>query len=99
MEGFKPTSTTMDPYVKLRIDDPSEEVDATLYHKLFSILPYLCSTHLDLSYVINVLSEFMVKSKKVHWQVGKMILRYLSHTISHGLTYERGDNIFFAWLY
>ena len=49
MECCKPTSTPMDPYVKLRIDDPSDEVDARLYHKLISILPYFCNTHPNLS--------------------------------------------------
>ena len=48
MEGWKPISTLMDPCVKLRVDDPSKDVDATLYHKLIGRLIYLCNTYPNL---------------------------------------------------
>jgi hypothetical protein len=67
MENCKPISTPMDPCTKLRVDDPSEEVDGTLYRQLVGSLLYLCNTHPDLSYTVNVLSQFMMNPKKVHW--------------------------------
>ena len=83
----------MDPCVILRFGDPSEQLDATLYHKFFGSLLYLCNTCLGLSYAMNFLSQFMVQLKKVHWRASKRVLRYLSDTISYGLTYERGKDI------
>ena len=38
----------MDPCVKLRVDDPRKDVDATLYHKLIGRLIYLCNTYPNL---------------------------------------------------
>ena len=64
-------------------------MDGTLYCQLVGSLLYLCNTRLGLSYTMKVLSQFMMNPKKVHWQIGKMVLRYLSGTVSYGLGYER----------
>jgi hypothetical protein len=63
--------------------DPME--DPTLYRSTVSSLQYLSLTHLDLAFAVNQVCQFMHRPTKLHWQAVKRILRYLKHTITHGL--------------
>lgn len=45
-----------------------KEVDPTLYKQLIRLLMYLVNTRLDICFVVNTLSQFMVELKMVHGQ-------------------------------
>jgi hypothetical protein len=63
--------------------DPME--DPSLYRSTVGSLQYLSLTHLDLSFAVNRVCQFMHRPLKPHWQAVKRILPYLKHTPSHGL--------------
>ena len=65
----------------------SEGVDPTLYRQLIGSLMYLVNTRLDLCFAVNTLSQFMVKSKCVHWVAAKHLSRYLHGIVEFGLSY------------
>lgn len=48
---------------------------------------YLVNTRLDICFVVNTLSQYMVEPRHVHWIVAKHVLRYLKGTIGYGLRY------------
>jgi hypothetical protein len=65
----------------------------TLYKKLIGSLMYLVNTRSDLSFVVNILSQFIVESKCVCWVVVKHVLIYLRKTIEYGLRYIYRDGV------
>ena len=69
----------------------TELVDPTLYHQLISSLMYLVNTRLDICFILNSLSQFMVEPRRVHWVVVKHVLCYLQGTLDNGLDYRKGD--------
>jgi hypothetical protein len=68
-------------------------VDATVYRQLVGLLMYLVNTRLDICYVVNQLSQAMVKPTKLFWQAGKHVLRYLRGTSEYGLWYRQTDEV------
>lgn len=70
-----------------------KEVDPTLYRQLIGSLMYLVNTRLDICFVVNMLSQFMVEPKRVHWATAMHILRYVCGTVKHGLRYSKGDEV------
>jgi len=70
--------------------DPME--DPSLYRSTVGSLQYLSLTRPDLSYAVNRVCQFMHRPLKPHWQTVKRILRYLKHTISHGLLLHRNSH-------
>jgi hypothetical protein len=71
----------------------SQLVDSTLYRQLIGSLMYLVNTRLDICFVVNTLSQFMVEPRRVHWTTAKHVLRYLCGTVDYGLDYLRGDGV------
>jgi hypothetical protein len=72
------SSSTLSAYT----GDPME--DPTLYRSVVGSLQYLLLT-LSLAFAVSRVCQFMHRPTKLHWQAVKRILRYLKHTISHGL--------------
>ena len=60
---------------------------------------YLVNTRLDICFVVNTLSQFMVEPRRVHWVAAKHVLRYLCGTVDYGLHYHRGDGVHLVGLY
>jgi hypothetical protein len=69
--------------------DPME--DPSLYQSIVGSLQYLSLTDLDLSFVVNRVCQCMYRPLKPHWQAVKRILRYLKHTLSHGLLHRTSN--------
>ena len=44
-------------------------------------------------FAVNILSQFMVEPRIVHWVVTKHVLRYLARTVEYGLNYRKSDGI------
>ena len=87
----RPVSTPMELNLHKLKDDmiEFESNDPTLYGKIISSLMNLVSTHPDICYATNTLSQFMCAPKKIHLMVAKHILRYLRGTIGLGIKYDQ----------
>ena len=48
---------------------------------------YLTTTRPDISYAVNILSQFMAKPNESHWKAAKKVLRYLKGTMNFVLLY------------
>jgi hypothetical protein len=85
MTEAKPVSSPMASSSTLfaYIGDPME--DPTLYRSVVGSLQYLSLTRPDLAFAVSRVCQFTHRPTKLHWQAVKRILRYLKHTISHGL--------------
>jgi len=80
------SSSTLSAFTGAPMDDPS------LYRSTVGSLQYLSLTRPDLSYAVNRVCQFMHRPLQPHWQAVKRILRYLKHTISHGLLLHRNSH-------
>jgi hypothetical protein len=89
----KPMNTSMEAKLKLLVDTLSELIDATLYRQIIGSLMYLTDTRLDICFVVNTLSQFLVEPRHVHLVAAKHVMRYLKGTIDCGLNYD-GDHDF-----
>eukprot|EP00253_Pinus_taeda_P030446 PITA_30446 len=54
---------------------------------------YLVNTRPDICYVVNQLSQAMVKPTKLFWKARKHVLRYLRGTSGYGLWYRQEDEV------
>ena len=72
--------TPMETKLKLLVDTSLELVDATLYRQIIGSLMYLTNTRLDICFVVNTLSQYLVKPKRVHLVAAKHVMRYLKVT-------------------
>ena len=80
-------TTLMTTSLKLLNDDASEAVDATLYRQIIGSLMYLTNTRLDICFVVNTLSQYMVNPRQIHLVGAKHVMRYLKGSLDYGLKY------------
>jgi hypothetical protein len=90
MEYCKSTPSPFYFGVKLTATCTSPEVDATLYCQLVDSLLYLTHTHLDLSFVVGLVSWYIKTPHEIHWKEAKMILRYVQGTVQFMIHYSSG---------
>ena len=90
MEYCKPTPSHFQSRVKLSLTCTSIEVDATLYCHLIGSLLYLIHSHLDISFVIGLVSRYMKHPHESHWKATKRILRYIRGTVQFEIHYSTG---------
>ena len=60
----------------------------SFYKHLVGSLVYLTITHLDISYAIHQVSQYLSAPRSTHYAVVLRILRYLKDTLFHGLFYS-----------
>ena len=60
----------------------------SLYRRLVGNLVYLTITHLDISYVVHQVSQYLFAPRSTHYAVVLHILRYLKGTLFHGFFYS-----------
>lgn len=82
---FKPVQLPMDPTQKLTADKGDVLLDPAPFQKLVGKLIYLTVTRPDVSFSVQLLSQFMHRPTTVHMQAGKRLLRYLLGTYNQGL--------------
>ncbi|XP_074361424.1 uncharacterized protein LOC141701687 [Apium graveolens] len=58
-------------------------------HCASGVLQYLTFTRPDISIAVNKVCQFLQNPTEDHWATVKRILRYLKHTINHGLLLRR----------
>ena len=71
--------TTLSQFDGEAFDDPS------LYRNITGSLQYLSLTRIDVSFAVNKVCQFLQRPTIPHWIAVKRILRYLKHTLFHGL--------------
>ena len=82
-------ATPMDTNIKLFSDETSELVDMTQYRQIIDSLMYLMNTRLDICFVVNTLSQYLVEPRHVHVIAAKHVMRYLKGIVDYGLNYTR----------
>ncbi len=88
MTGCKPISIPLEQNVKLNADEGNLVEDITMYKRIVGSLIYMTITRPDLSYVVEVVSQFMQTPRKPHLDAVRHILRYIKHTLQCGIFYE-----------
>ena len=79
----------IDTNLKLLSDESSELVDMTQYRPIIRSFMYLTNTRPDICFVVNTLSQYLVKPRQVHLIAAKHVMRYLKGMIDLGLYYGR----------
>jgi hypothetical protein len=85
MLNAKPVSSPMSPSKPLSLFDGEAFDDPSLYRSIVGSLQYLSLTRLDVSFAVNKVCQFLHRPTIHHWAAVKRILRYLKHTLYHGL--------------
>jgi len=67
--------------------------EPSLYRSTVGSLQYLSLTRPDLAFAVNRVCQFMHRPTKLHWQAVKRTLRYLKHTITHGLLLQKTSTV------
>jgi hypothetical protein len=93
MGDCKAVTTPMITNLKKLSASDSKFMDPTLYMQLIGSLMYLVNTGTHICFVVNILSQFMVEPRKMHWIEMKHVLRYLHGTVDYGHRYVRGDGV------
>ena len=60
----------------------------SLYRRLVGSLVYLTVTHLDISYAVHQVSQYLSAPRSTYYAAVLRILRYLKGTLFHGLFYS-----------
>ncbi|XP_070023029.1 uncharacterized mitochondrial protein AtMg00810-like [Nicotiana sylvestris] len=94
LSGSKPVNAPMEVNAKLTTIDYDAHVrgiidlvltDITSYQKLMGKLIYLTIIRLDISFVVQVLSQFMQQPKVSHWELALRLVRYLKGSPGQGI--------------
>ncbi|KAL3342517.1 hypothetical protein AABB24_026514 [Solanum stoloniferum] len=98
LSGAKPLYTPLDPNVKLTsiefdshvqgseitvTDRPLEDIEK--YQRLVGRLLYLTMTRVDISFVVQTLSQFMHASKQSHMEASLRVVMYIKSAPGLGL--------------
>jgi hypothetical protein len=90
MLGAKPATSPCSAGSKLSKLDGDPLLDFTEYRQVVGALLYCTLTSPELAYSGNQLCQHMHSPSTTHWSAAKCVLRYLKHTINHGLLYTLG---------
>ncbi|XP_043694101.1 uncharacterized mitochondrial protein AtMg00810-like [Telopea speciosissima] len=85
MTACRPAHTPMEQHLKLNPDDGEFLPNPSTYRCLIGRLIYLNFTRPDISYSVQVLSQFMHAPRRPHLDAALHILRYLKTTPGHGI--------------
>ncbi|MCO5570356.1 hypothetical protein L7F22_024076 [Adiantum nelumboides] len=93
MADCKPISMPLDQNVKLRTDEGQVLEDVTMYQQIVGSLICLTISRQDLSYSVDLESQFMQLPRKPHLDVVRRTLRYVSATLDYTLFYEASTEL------
>lgn len=71
----------------------SASIDRGRYQRLVGKLTYLSHTCSDITYAINIVSQFMHDPYKPHMDVVERILRYFKSTLGKGILFSNHGNL------
>lgn len=92
MADCKPAPTPFQSGVVLSSSCTTPIVDPTLYRQLVGSILYLTHSHLDISFVVGLVSRFSQEPHESHWKAAKCILRYIQGTTHFGIHYTLGES-------
>jgi len=93
MEDCKPVSTPLEQNFRFPDESSDSEVDANRYRQLVGSLIYLTITRPDISFAVNVVSQFMQKPRESHLRTARRILRYIKGTLNFGIRYDGNNDL------
>ncbi|KAE8655255.1 hypothetical protein F3Y22_tig00117034pilonHSYRG01611 [Hibiscus syriacus] len=79
-----PTPLVTSPTPTLQSGNPLS--DPTEYQTIIGSLQYLSLIRPDVAYTVNKISQFMHQPTSDHWNVDKLLLRYLCDILEHDIT-------------
>ena len=88
-EDLKPSPTPMSISTKLEKDENEKPFDATLYRSMIGHLLYLTSSRPDIMFSVCMCARFQSNPKHSHYLAVKRIFRYLKHTPTLGIWYDK----------
>ncbi|XP_071681765.1 uncharacterized protein [Lolium perenne] len=94
LKGCKTLSTPLSASEKLSVTEGEllGPKDSTRYRSIVGALQYLTLTRPDIAFSVNKVCQFLHAPTTVHWTAVKRILRYVSGTVSLGLTFRRSSS-------
>ena len=107
MSNCKPVSTPLDSaYIKLldcAKNDPSyiSPIKASYNEVVGKLMYAMVATRPDIAVSMSVVSKYLTRPEKIHWEFVLRILRYLKGTLSLGIKYSpstfKNDTKIVAW--
>lgn len=97
LQQSTPVDTPIEVNIQLTHDTSDLFPDATLYRRLVGSLIYLTITGHDISYAVNLVSQFMTQPRHLHLVAVRRILRYVLGTASRGLFFPLIAYSNFEW--
>ena len=91
MSGAKESSIPLSTSVSLSLSDGTAAATVEEYRKIIGALQYLCLTRPNIAFAVNKLSQFMHKPTQLHFTSLKRVLRYIKHTMFHGLFIKKAS--------
>ncbi|KAD0786919.1 hypothetical protein E3N88_43719 [Mikania micrantha] len=85
LEGCRPSTFPMEQGLKLDKCENEQRVDAAQYRRLVGRLLYLQATRPDITYSVNVLSQFVADPREPHLEAAIRVVRYLKTTLGQGI--------------
>jgi hypothetical protein len=89
----KPASVPMEPNTKLSREEGDLLTDPTSYRRLVGRLVYLTITRPDISYSVQLLSQFMDSPRKPHMDAATKVLRYLKSSPGQGIFFPANSSM------
>lgn len=83
--GSRPSKTPMEQNLKLSKMDQEPLTDAARYRRLVGRLLYLTVTRPDITYSVQILSQFLDKPRQPHYLAATRVLRYLKNNPGQGI--------------
>ncbi|GJT30999.1 putative RNA-directed DNA polymerase [Tanacetum coccineum] len=84
-QGCHPSSFPIEPNLKLDKGKTEPKVDSSRYRRMVGRLLYLQATRPNITYVVNVLSQFVADPRQSHLEAAHRVLRYLKATPRQGV--------------
>ncbi|GJU48848.1 putative RNA-directed DNA polymerase [Tanacetum coccineum] len=84
MLGCRLSAFPFEQGTKLDKGEEEARVDATRYRRLVGRLLYLQATRPDITYAVNILSQFVSDPRQNHFESANRVLRYLKGTPGQG---------------
>ncbi|KAD1989355.1 hypothetical protein E3N88_42064 [Mikania micrantha] len=93
MTRCRPSAFPMEQNLQLDRVNQKPLVDPSQYRRLIGRLLYLQATRPDITYSVNVLSQFVANPKQGHLEAADRILRYLKATLGQGILLSKDRNM------